>query len=228
MPITAQSIKQMLDVALLRPTATVAEIQALGQVVRDEGFAFLCVNSLHVKAAAEVLRGSAAKVVACVAFPHGTVKTETKVFETEQAIAEGAGEIDMVLHLGAFLGGQRDCAAADIRAVVRAAAGIPVKVIIETPLLDMRQKADAAKLVQDAGAAFVKTCTGTCADPIAHYEDIRLIRQTVGPTMGIKASGRVGNYFRFTTMLEAGANRVGLVLEQAREILRGWQETQRT
>jgi deoxyribose-phosphate aldolase len=225
MTLTPQTIKQMLDVALLRPTATAAEIQALGRVVRDEGFGFLCVNSLHVKTGADALRGSPAKVVACVGFPQGAVKTETKVFETEQAIADGAGEIDMVLNFGAFLGGQRDCAEADIRAVVRAAAGAPVKVIIETPLLDMRQKIEASKLVQGAGAAFVKTCTGTCPDPIAHFEDIRLIRQTVGPAMGIKAAGRVGNYFRFTTMLEAGATRVGLVLEQAREILRGWQET---
>jgi len=96
-------------------------------------------------------------------------------------------------------------------------------VIIEAPFLTADQKADAARLVQDAGAAFVKTCTGFSPDPVALYEDIRLIRQTVGPGMGIKASGRVGTYFRFVTMLEAGATRVGLVLEQAHEILRDWE-----
>jgi deoxyribose-phosphate aldolase len=99
-----------------------------------------------------------------------------------------------------------------------------VKVIIETPLLDAAQKVEASRLVKDAGAAFVKTCTGTCADPLALYEDVRLIRQTIGPDMGLKASGRVGNYFRLLSMIEAGANRVGLVLEQARAILQGFAE----
>jgi len=146
------------------------------------------------------------------------------VFETEAAAAEGAGEIDMVLNLGALLAGDFKLAEADVKAVVRAAQGRPVKVIIETPFLTARQKADASRIVQAGGAAFVKTCTGTSPDPIALYEDIRLIRQTVGPGMGIKASGRVGTWFRYASMIEAGATRVGLVLEQAREILRGLEE----
>lgn len=224
MKITTEQIKQTLDVALLKPTATAAEIEALAKVLREEAFSFMCVNSFHTGMAAQALQGSHVKVVACVGFPQGAVKTDTKVFETVAAIADGAGEIDMVLNLGAFLGGDMKFAEADIRAVVRAAEGRPVKVIIETPFLTMRQKIEASKVVQGGGAAFVKTCTGTSPDPIALYEDVRLIRQTVGPTMGIKASGRVGNYFRFATMLEAGATRVGLVLEQAREILRGHQE----
>ena len=226
MDVTREQIKKSLDVALLRPTATAAEIDTLAQVVGGENFGQICVNTLHVRRAAEALKGTPAKVVACVSFPMGATKTEVKVFETEQAVAEGAHEIDMVLNLGAFLGGDRPYAEADIRAVVRAAGGRPVKVIIETPFLDDRQKADAARLVQQAGASFVKTCTGFSPDPLALYEDVRLIRQTVGPEMGIKASGRVGNYFRYMTMLEAGATRVGLILEQAREILKGWEATQ--
>ena len=223
MDITREQIKQMLDVALLRPTATAAEIEALAQVVRDESFGQICVNTLHVRRAAEALKRTPATVVACVSFPMGATKTEVKVFETEQAVAEGAGEIDMVLNLGAFLGGDRQYAEDDIRAVVRAAGGRPVKVIIETPFLDDQQKANVSRLVQQTGASFVKTCTGFSPDPLALYEDVRLIRQTVGPNMGIKASGRVGNYFRFMAMLEAGATRAGLVLEQAREILKGWE-----
>jgi deoxyribose-phosphate aldolase len=211
-------------VALLKPTATVAEIEALAAVLRQEGFSFMCVNSFHTATAARSLKGSNVKVVTCVGFPQGAVKTDTKVFETEAAAAEGAGDIDMVLNLGAFLGGDLKLAEADIRAVVRAAKGLPVKVIIETPFLTMQQKIDASRVVQAGGASFVKTCTGTSPDPIALFEDIRLIRQTIGPTMGIKASGRVGNWFRFQTMMEAGATRIGLVLEQAREILRGRQE----
>jgi deoxyribose-phosphate aldolase len=226
MNITQDDIKGRLDVALLQPIATPAQIEALAHVVRDEGFGQICINTWHVARAAAIVRGSPAKVVACVSFPMGTMKTALKVCETEHAVADGADEIDMVLNLGAFLGGDRRYAEDDVRAVVAAAAGRPVKVIIETPFLTAEQKADASRLVQAAGAAFVKTCTGFSPDPVALYEDIRLIRQTVGPEMGIKASGRVGNYFRFMTMLEAGATRVGLVLEQAREILRGWEAAQ--
>ncbi len=228
MDITREQIKQMLDVALLQPISTPAQIEALAHIVRDESFGQICVNALHVQRTAAILKGSQTKVVACVSFPMGAVKTSVKLFETEQALADGADEIDMVLNLGAFLGGDRRYAEDDVRAVVQVAGSKPVKVIIETPFLNDTQKADAARLVQAAGAAFVKTCTGFSPDPVALYEDVRLIRQTVGPDMGIKASGRVGNYFRFVTMLEAGATRVGLILEQAHEILRGWDAAHRT
>ena len=224
MTMTAARIKGSLDVALLKPTATTAEIESLAAVLRLEAFSFMCVNSFHAAAATRAIAGSGVTVVACIGFPQGAVTTDTKVFETAGAVADGAGEIDMVLNLGAFLGGDRAYAEADIRAVVRAAEGRPVKVIIETPFLTARQKVEASKLVQGAGAKFVKTCTGTSPDPLALYEDVRLIRQAVGPTMGIKASGRVGSHFRYAALLEAGANRFGLVLEQAREILRGLEE----
>jgi deoxyribose-phosphate aldolase len=226
MKISRNELKKMLDVALLRPTATSQEIEALAKVVREEGFGQICVNPWHVRRVAPLLKGSPAKIVVCIGFPMGAVKTETKVFETEQAKVDGAHEFDMVLNLGAFLGGDRTTAEADIRAVVLAAVGAPVKVIIETPFLNYQQKKDAAALVKAAGAAFVKTCTGFSPDPMALYEDIRLIRQTVGPDMGVKASGRVGNAFRVLSLLEAGASRFGLVLEQAREILNGWDESQ--
>lgn len=226
MNITQDEIKKMLDVALLQPTATPAQIEALAHVVREEGFGQICVNTWHVTRASAIIKDSPARVVACVSFPMGATTTKMKVCETEQAVADGADEIDMVLNLGAFLGGERRYAEDDVAAVVAAAGGRPVKVIIETPLLTADQKADAARLVQAAGAAFVKTCTGFSPDPIALYEDIRLIRQTVGSDMGIKASGRVGNYFRLTSLIEAGATRVGLILEQAREILRGWEAAQ--
>jgi deoxyribose-phosphate aldolase len=226
MRLTREELKQMLDVALLRPTATSLEIESLAAVVRNEGFGQICVNPWHVTRVAGLLRGSPAKIVVCIGFPMGAVKTQTKVFETEQARADGAHEFDMVLNLGAFLGADRKEAEADVRAVVSAAAGAPVKVIIETPFLNRQQKVDAANLVKNAGAAFVKTCTGFSPDPMALYEDIRLLRQAVGPQMGVKASGRVGNAFRVVSLLEAGAHRFGLVLEQAREILNGWDEVE--
>jgi deoxyribose-phosphate aldolase len=221
MDFSAVEIKKMLDVALLSPIATPAAIEGLARVVRDEAFRFICVHSLHTRRAADVLQGSPAKVVACVGFPQGVIKTSLKAMEAEQAVADGAGEVDMVLALGALFAGDFAYAENDVRTVVRAAGAIPVKVIIETPYLSAQQKIEASKIVQAGGAAFVKTCTGCSPDPVALYEDIRLIRQTIGPNMGIKASGRVGNYFRFVNMIEAGATRVGLVLEQAREILKG-------
>jgi deoxyribose-phosphate aldolase len=227
MKFTEAFIKRSLDVALLSPTATPREIEDLARVVHAEGFGQICVASLHVKRAASVLGSGPSKVVACVGFPHGTCLTETKVFEAERARKDGAGEIDMVLNLGAFLGGDFASARQDIAAVVQAAAGAPVKVIIETPYLTTAQKIAASQLVGESGAAFVKTCTGVSPDPVALYEDVRLIRRTIGSAMGLKASGRVGNYLRFVSMIEAGANRVGLMLAQAREILRGWAEEQR-
>ncbi len=222
MKLSTNELKKMLDVALLKPTATAAEIETLAGVIREEDFGQICVNTVQVSVAARALKGSTAKVVACVGFPMGAVLTDTKVFETERAVKDGAHEIDMVLNLGALFGGDQRSAEADVRAVVKAAAGLPVKVILETPFLNRQQKIDAARLSQNAGAAFVKTCTGFSPDPMALYEDVRLLRQTIGPRMGLKASGRVGNAFRVVSLLEAGANRFGLILEQAREILRGW------
>jgi len=222
MSVTAEEVKGMLDVALLTPTTTPTEVEAVALIVRNEGYGQMCVNTVHIQRAAAALKGSCVKVVAPVGFPLGAVKTEIKVFEAEHALADGAAEIDMVLNIGVFLDGDFKSAEGDVRAVVKAAGGAVVKVIIETPFLTDRQKADASRVAQAAGAAFVKTCTGFSPDPSALYEDIRLIRRTVGPNMGVKASGRVGNYFRFAAMLEAGANRIGLNLQQAREILRGW------
>ena len=154
----------------------------------------------------------------------GVVATQLKVAETELALAAGAHEIDMVLSLTAYLGGDLRQAEDDIRAVVRASAGAPVKVIIESCHLNRRQKAEASRLVQDAGATFVKTSTGFSPDPAAMYEDVKLIRETVGPTMGVKAAGRIRNYHRLISMVEAGADRIGLSLSGARESARGWKE----
>jgi len=224
MRITAEEIKGMLDVTLLRANTTPSEVEAFALAVRNEGYGQMGVNSAHIQRAAAALKGSRVKVVAPAGFPLGAVRTEIKVCETEHALADGAAEIDMVLNIGALLDGDLKSSEDDVRAVVKAAGGHLVKVIIETPFLTDQQKVDASRLAQAAGAAFIKTCTGFSPDPSALYEDVRLIRQTVGLHMGVKASGRVGNYFRFAAMLEAGANRVGVNLEQAREIVHGWEE----
>jgi deoxyribose-phosphate aldolase len=210
---------------MLEPTTTFSQIRGLAQAAIDEGFGQICIHSLHVRAAADVLGRSAPKIVACVGFPMGVVASRLKAAETEQAIADGAHEIDMVLSHTAFLDGDLRRTEEDIRAVIRAAAGAPVKVIIEACFLNRRQKAEASLLVQAAGAAFVKTSTGFSPDPAAMYEDVKLIRETVGPAMGVKAAGRIRNYHRFISMVEAGANRIGLSLPGARESVRGWKES---
>ena len=225
MEITRQELLGMLDVAMLEPTTTFAQVRALAEAAKKEDGGFICIHSLHVKAAAAILAGAKPKIVACVGFPMGVINTAHKVSETEQCIADGAHEIDMVLSHSRFFDGDFKGTEDDIRAVVRAAAGAPVKVIIETSFLNRAQKVDASRIVQNAGAAFVKTCTGFSADPLALYEDVKLIRQTVGPKMGVKASGRMRNYFRLISMVEAGANRAGLSLSGARETVRGWDET---
>jgi len=225
MEITHNNMLQMMDVAMLEPTTTFSQIKGLAQTAIDEGFGQICIHSLHVQTAAAVLGRSAPKIVACVGFPMGVVTTGLKVAETEQAMADGAHEIDMVLSHSSFLDGDYQRAEDDVRAVVRAASGAPVKVIIETCYLNSRQKADASRLVQNAGAAFVKTSTGFSPDPAAMYEDVKLIRATVGPEFGVKAAGRIRNYHRFIHMVEAGANRIGLSLSGAKESLRGWKES---
>jgi deoxyribose-phosphate aldolase len=217
----------MMDVAMLDPITTTAQVRGLAEAAIAEGYGFVCVHSLHVRPVAEILVGTRTGIVACVGFPMGIVRTALKVAETEGALADGATEIDMVLNLGAFLGGDSSVASADIAAVVRAAAGAPVKVIIETPYLNRDQKVEASRLAKEAGAAFVKTCTGYSPDPVALYEDVRLIRETVGPEMGVKASGRMRNYHRLVSMLDAGATRFGLSLSGARETVRGWEQAHR-
>jgi deoxyribose-phosphate aldolase len=227
MDISREEILSMFDVSLLRATTTAADVEEFAKVAQEECLRQICVNTVHTARAVAALRGTAIKVVAPIGFPMGITKTEVKVVEAEHALREGAAELDMVLNLGALFDGDFNTAEEDIRAIVRAAGGRPVKVIIETPLLNQEQKVSASRLAQAAGAVFVKTCTGFSPEPLALFEDVRLIRNAVGPTMGVKASGRVGSYLRFQAMLEAGANRIGLSLEQAREILKDWEEQHR-
>ncbi len=218
------AIKRTLDVALLTSTATTREIEAFGLTLVQEGYYYMGVNPCYTKLAADVVKGSQVNVVACVGFPFHTAKTATKVFETEQCVIEGADEIDMVIDLGGILGGDYRRAEDDIRAVVKAAAGLPVKVIIEISCLNYEQKRDTCLMVKSSGATFIKTDGGATHGPVTLFEDVRLIRQIVGPEMRIKASGRVGNFFRYQSMMEAGADRIGLDLDEARRIIRGWEE----
>ena len=197
-----------IDHTLLLPGATAAEVRALCDEARRFGFAAVCVTSSRVALAAACLRGSGVLVAAVVGFPHGSALAEAKACEARLAVRLGAGEIDMVANLGALADGDWAAVHDDVRAVVDAAGGRPVKVILETGALTQEQKIAGAVLARLAGAAFVKTSTGFGPGG-ATVVDVRLLRRVVGPAMGVKASGGIRTAAQARALLDAGATRIG-------------------
>jgi deoxyribose-phosphate aldolase len=204
------SLAQMIDHTLLKADATEADIVKLAQEAKDHKFASVCVNPAWVKTAAKVLNEvPEVKVCTVIGFPLGASASEVKAYETANAIENGAGEVDMVINIGALKGKQYDVVENDIKAVVEAAKGKALtKVIIETSLLTDEEKETACKLAVQAGADFVKTSTGFSTGG-ATKEDIALMRKVVGPSIGVKASGGVRSLEDAQTMIEAGATRIG-------------------
>jgi len=174
----------------------------------QNNFYSVCINPSYVQTAVSELKDSAVKVCAVIGFPLGATTTATKAFEAAEAIASGAEEVDMVIHIGALKGGEEDYVRGDIAAVVKAANGKTVKVIIESGLLADNEKVLACRLAKEAGAGFVKTSTGFGPGG-ATVGDIRLMRETVGPDLGVKASGGVRTLETARLMIEAGATRIG-------------------
>lgn len=205
-----QSLAACIDHTLLKPEAGTAQIAQLCAEARSYGFASVCVNPRYVTQCAATLVGSAVRVCCVVGFPLGANQTAVKVFEAIQAIADGAQEIDMVLPVGALCDGHESVVALDIFQVCQAAhaLGVPVKVILETGLLDQQQKITACLLAARAGADFVKTSTGFGPGG-ATVDDIRLMRACVGEDVGVKASGGVRTLADAEAVLAAGANRIG-------------------
>jgi deoxyribose-phosphate aldolase len=203
-------IAKMIDHTLLKPDATQQEIAQLCFEARKYGFASVCVNPAWVPLCAELLKGSPVKVCTVIGFPLGATAPEVKAFETENAIRQGATEIDMVINVGALKARDLELVARDIRGVVNAAHahGIIVKVIIETVLLNDEEKKIACLISKEAGADFVKTSTGFAGGG-ATVADVALMRKTVGPQMGVKASGGVRTYEDAESMIKAGATRIG-------------------
>jgi deoxyribose-phosphate aldolase len=203
-------IAKMIDHTLLKPEATQQEIAQLCYEARKYNFASVCVNPTWVSLCAELLKGSPVKVCTVIGFPLGATSSETKAFETETAIKQGATEIDMVINIGALKARDLETVARDIRGVVKAAHahGIIVKVIIETVLLSDEEKTIACLISKEAGADFVKTSTGFAGGG-ATVNDVALMRKTVGPQMGVKASGGVRTYEDAESMIKAGATRIG-------------------
>jgi len=200
----------MIDHTLLKPDATENEVRQLCKEAAEYHFASVCVNPSFVKLCAELLKGSTAKVCTVIGFPLGATSTEVKSFEARTAIENGATEIDMVINIGAIKAGKLDIVAYDIREVVMVdhAANALVKVILETSLLTDEEKVLACLLSKEAGADFVKTSTGFSSGG-ATVEDIALMRRTVGPDIGVKASGGIRTREDMEKMVKAGATRIG-------------------
>ncbi|MBU8879443.1 deoxyribose-phosphate aldolase [Bacillus sp. FJAT-29790] len=203
------NIAKMIDHTLLKADATKGQIEAICAEAKEYNFASVCVNPTWVKLSSELLSGTDVKVCTVIGFPLGASTPETKAFETKNAIENGATEVDMVINIGALKGGDNELVERDIRAVADAAKGKALsKVIIETCLLTEEEKVRACELSVKAGADFVKTSTGFSTGG-ATVEDITLMRKTVGPNIGVKASGGVRSAEDAQKMIEAGATRIG-------------------
>jgi len=214
MAIKPRDMAKMIDHTNLNPTASVEDIKQLCTEAKEHEFASVCVNPIYVPLSAKMLEESSVKVCTVVGFPLGANTTETKSFETRNAIKNGAQEIDMVMNLGAFKSGAYEIFKSDIKAVVDATktAGVTsdiiVKVILETCYLNEDEIVKACEIAKDAGVDFIKTSTGF-GEYGARVEDVSLMRKTVGRDVGVKASGGIKNFEDALNMLDAGANRIG-------------------
>ncbi len=203
-----KTIASMIDHTLLKPEATPAQVEKLCAEAAEYHFASVCVNPVYIPLAARLLKDTGVKVCCVVGFPLGAIAPEQKAAEAASCAAMGAEELDMVIHIGAAKAGDWALVQRDIEGVVKAAAGRTVKVIIETCLLTDEEKVKACEAAKAAGAHFVKTSTGFSTGG-ATTHDIALMRKTVGPEMGVKASGGIRDYATAVAMIEAGANRIG-------------------
>ena len=193
----------------LRPEASPAQLQQLSREAVEHGFAGICVHATALVHCLPQIRGTGVRAVTVVGFPLGAAPTAAKVCEAREAVRLGAQELDMVLHLGALLAGDLAYVQADIAAVVAAAAPWPVKVILETALLDGATQVAAAQRAARAGAAFVKTCTGFAPGPGAQVADVARLRASVPAEVQIKASGGIRTAAQAYALLRAGASRLG-------------------
>ncbi|WOT02051.1 deoxyribose-phosphate aldolase [Corynebacterium pyruviciproducens] len=198
-----------IDHTLLAATATEKEIDTLVNQAIEHNFASVCINPTWVAHAAELLKESDVKVCTVVGFPLGANTSEVKAFEAKTAVKDGADEVDMVINIGAALDGDWHFVENDVREVVEAVSeSTIVKVILENCYLDNEQIKHACLAAKEAGADFVKTSTGFGASG-AKAEDVRLMRETVGQEMGVKAAGGIRTPEQFQDMVDAGATRIG-------------------
>ena len=208
--ITYEQLAKVIDHSLLRPELTDEEVRAGCELAMRYHVATVCVKPCHVTLAASLLAGSDVLVSTVISFPHGASKTAVKVFEANQAMADGARELDMVLNIGELRSGHYDYVRADIQAVCDAAhsQGVKVKIILENAYLNDDQKVLACRLCEEAGADWVKTSTGF-APSGATLEDLRLMRSSVSEKVQIKAAGGVRTLDAILAVIEAGCSRSG-------------------
>ena len=208
-------LAKYIDHTMLKPESPTSAFDKLCQEAVQYRFMGVCVNSSRVAYVAKRLQGTEVKICSVVGFPLGAMTSRSKAFETREAIADGAHEIDMVINVGLLKSGDFRAVEEDIRAVRRATRSNTIlKVIIETALLSQDEKVMACELSKKAEADFVKTCTGFSGGA-ASVEDIALMRQVVGPGMGVKASGGVRTYKNAMALIGAGATRLGCVASVA-------------
>lgn len=201
-------INQYIDHTLLKPESRQDQIDKLIREAKTYNFASVCINPTWVSYAAKALEGTDIKVCTVIGFPLGATTSAVKAFETKDAISHGADEVDMVINIGQAKSGHFAFVEEDIRAVVEASGDKLVKVIIETCLLTDKEKIKACQAVVAAGADFVKTSTGFSTAG-ARLDDVRLMRQTVGPDVGVKAAGGTQSLEDAQAFIEAGATRIG-------------------
>lgn len=201
-------LAKTIDHTLLKADASVEAIVTLCDEAAQHGFAAVCVNPVYVDLAAHLLSGTGVKVATVIGFPLGATYTEVKVQEVKEACLRKADELDMVLNISAAKAGQWDSVTEDIRQVVAAAEGRPVKVILETGLLTDAEKRLACRAAVEAGASFVKTSTGFGTGG-ATLEDVALMKACVGPSVQVKASGGIRTKEQAEAFIQAGAARIG-------------------
>lgn len=201
-------LNKYIDHTILKPETTQEQVEKILSEAKEYDFASVCVNPTWVSLAADSLKDSDVKVCTVIGFPLGANTSAVKAFETEDAIANGADEIDMVINVGALKAGNDALVLDDIKAVVDASGDKLVKVIIEACLLTDDEKVRACQLSKEAGADYVKTSTGFSTGG-ATVADVALMRKTVGPDMGVKASGGARSYEDAIAFIEAGASRIG-------------------
>lgn len=204
-----KSIEKYFDHTILKPEATQQDIVKLCSEAKEYHFFAVCVNSSYVKIACDELAGTDVKVASVIGFPLGACTTKAKVYETQIAVEDGAEEIDMVINIGALKDRKLDYVLTDIQAVVEACKSKAiVKVIIETCLLTREEMVLACKLSKEAGAHFVKTSTGFLGEG-ATVENVKLMKDTVGDDLEVKASGGIRTLKAANDMIAAGADRIG-------------------
>lgn len=206
---TRSSLAAFIDHTVLKPETAAADVEKLCREARHHSFAAVCIAPVHLRLAAPILAGSSVKIATVIGFPHGDTLSNAKASETRLAIEAGAGEVDMVISIGAACAGDWNFVRADIAAVVQATKNqAVVKVILENAYLTRQQIISACLAAKDAGADYVKTSTGFASSG-AKIEDVKLMREVVGPQMGVKAAGGIRDLKTALAMIEAGATRLG-------------------